>query len=119
MFIAILTLLSALSISGVAIFYSVIGLATIFPGAFWPVVKQQVAGGGGGRGGLSGPLRSTRPLIEITNEDCREMLVCNRDFFLAWLAESHGDCVMHVRHVDGSFCFMSLTESFRNVKLGI
>ena len=86
--------------------------------AFWPVVKQQVAGGGG-RGGLSGPLRSTRPLIEITNEDCREMLVCNRDFFLAWLAESHGDCVMHVRHVDGSFCFMSLTESFRNVKLGI
>ena len=37
MFIAILTLLSALSISGVAIFYSVIGLATIFPGAFVPV----------------------------------------------------------------------------------
>ena len=38
MFIAVLTLLLALSISGVAIFYSVIGLATIFPGAFWPVV---------------------------------------------------------------------------------
>jgi len=38
MFIAILTLLSALSISGVAIFYSVIGLATIFPGAFIPVI---------------------------------------------------------------------------------
>ena len=38
MFIAELTLLSALSISGVAIFYSVIGLATIFPGAFVPVV---------------------------------------------------------------------------------
>ena len=38
MFIAYLTLLSALSISGVAIFYSVIGLATIFPGAFVPVV---------------------------------------------------------------------------------
>ena len=38
MFIAILTLLSALSISGVAIFYSVIDLATIFPGAFVPVV---------------------------------------------------------------------------------
>ena len=38
MFIAILTLLSALSISGVAIFYSVIGLATIFPGACVPVV---------------------------------------------------------------------------------
>tara|TARA_B100001113_G_scaffold262031_1_gene216962 strand:- start:2221 stop:4911 length:2691 start_codon:yes stop_codon:yes gene_type:complete len=38
MFIAFLTLLSALSISGVAIFYSVIGLAAIFPGAFLPVV---------------------------------------------------------------------------------
>ena len=38
MIVAILTLLSALSISGVAIFYSVIGLATIFPGAFVPVV---------------------------------------------------------------------------------
>ena len=38
MMMPILTLLSALSISGVAIFYSVIGLATIFPGAFWPVV---------------------------------------------------------------------------------
>ena len=38
MFIALLTLLSALSISGVAIFYSVLGLATIFPGAFVPVV---------------------------------------------------------------------------------
>ena len=34
MLMPILTLLSALSISGVAIFYSVIGLATIFPGAF-------------------------------------------------------------------------------------
>jgi len=38
MFIAILTLLSALSISGVAAYYSIIGLATIFPGAFLPVV---------------------------------------------------------------------------------
>ena len=38
MFIAILTLLSALSISGVAAYYSIIGLATIFPGAFVPVV---------------------------------------------------------------------------------
>src|SRR6056300_1260595 len=38
MFIALLTLLSALSISGVAAYYSIIGLATIFPGAFWPVV---------------------------------------------------------------------------------
>ena len=38
MFIALLTLLSALSISGVAIFYSVIGLAAIFPGAFVPII---------------------------------------------------------------------------------
>ena len=38
MFIALLTLLSALSVSGVAIFYSVIGLATIFTGAFVPVI---------------------------------------------------------------------------------
>ena len=38
MFLALLTLLSALSVSGVAIFYSVIGLATIFPGAFVPVI---------------------------------------------------------------------------------
>jgi hypothetical protein len=38
MFIALLTLLSALSISGVAAYYSIIGLATIFPGAFIPVV---------------------------------------------------------------------------------
>jgi len=38
MFIAILTLISALSISAVAAFYSIVGLATIFPGAYWPVV---------------------------------------------------------------------------------
>jgi hypothetical protein len=38
MFIAILTLLSALSISAVAAFYSIVGLATIFPGAYWPVI---------------------------------------------------------------------------------
>ena len=38
MFIAFLTLLSALSISGVAIFYSVLGLAAIFPGAFVPII---------------------------------------------------------------------------------
>ena len=38
MFIAVLTLLSALSISAVAAFYSIVGLATIFPGAYWPVV---------------------------------------------------------------------------------
>jgi len=38
MFIAILTLLSALSISAIAAFYSIVGLATIFPGAYWPVV---------------------------------------------------------------------------------
>jgi hypothetical protein len=38
MFIAILTLISALSISAVAAFYSIVGLATIFPGAYWPVI---------------------------------------------------------------------------------
>jgi hypothetical protein len=38
MFIAVLTLISALSISSVAAFYSIVGLATIFPGAYWPVV---------------------------------------------------------------------------------
>ncbi len=38
MFIAVLTLISALSISAVAAFYSIVGLATIFPGAYWPVV---------------------------------------------------------------------------------
>jgi len=40
MFIAILTLLSALSISAIAAFYSIVGLATIFPGAYWPVVAM-------------------------------------------------------------------------------
>ena len=33
-----LTLLTALGLSGVAAYYSVIGLAQIFPGSFWPVV---------------------------------------------------------------------------------
>lgn len=33
-----LTLLAALLLSGIAAYYSVIGLATIFVGAFWPVV---------------------------------------------------------------------------------
>ena len=40
MFIAILTLLSALSISAIAAFYSIVGLATIFPGAYWPVIAM-------------------------------------------------------------------------------
>jgi len=40
MFIALLTLLSALSISGIAAFYSIVGLATIFPGAYWPVIAM-------------------------------------------------------------------------------
>jgi hypothetical protein len=40
MFIAVLTLLSALSISAIAAFYSIVGLATIFPGAYWPVVAM-------------------------------------------------------------------------------
>jgi hypothetical protein len=34
----ILTLLSALLLSGIAAYYSVIGLAAIFTGAFWPIV---------------------------------------------------------------------------------
>jgi len=33
-----LTLLTALGLSGVAAYYSVIGLAEIFPGSFWPVI---------------------------------------------------------------------------------
>lgn len=33
-----LILASALSISGVAIYFSIAGLTTIFPGAFWPIV---------------------------------------------------------------------------------
>jgi hypothetical protein len=33
-----LTFLSALLLSGIAEFYSVIGLASIFPGAYWPVI---------------------------------------------------------------------------------
>ena len=33
-----LTLLAALLLSGIAAYYSVIGLALIFAGAFWPVV---------------------------------------------------------------------------------
>ena len=40
MFIAILTLISALSISAIAAFYSIVGLATIFPGAYWPVIAM-------------------------------------------------------------------------------
>jgi hypothetical protein len=34
----ILTLLSALLLSGIAAYYSIIGLAAIFTGAFWPIV---------------------------------------------------------------------------------
>jgi hypothetical protein len=33
-----LTFLTAMALSGVAAYYSVIGLAAIFPGSFWPVV---------------------------------------------------------------------------------
>jgi len=35
---AIFTFLNAILLSGVAAYYSVIGLASIFPGSFWPVV---------------------------------------------------------------------------------
>jgi len=34
----LLTYLTALALSGIAEYFSIIGLATIFPGAFWPVV---------------------------------------------------------------------------------
>ena len=33
-----LTFLTAIALSGVAAYYSVIGLAAIFPGSFWPIV---------------------------------------------------------------------------------
>lgn len=33
-----LTFLTAISLSGIAAFYSIIGLAQIFPGSFWPIV---------------------------------------------------------------------------------
>jgi hypothetical protein len=33
-----LTFITAISLSGIAAFYSVIGLAQIFPGSFWPIV---------------------------------------------------------------------------------
>ena len=38
MLINILLLICALSLSTVAAYYSVVGLATIFAGAFWPVI---------------------------------------------------------------------------------
>ena len=38
MILIILTLLSALFLSGIAAYYSIIGLAAIFTGAFWPIV---------------------------------------------------------------------------------
>ena len=38
MLLSYLILASALSISGVAIYFSIAGLTTIFPGAFWPIV---------------------------------------------------------------------------------
>ena len=38
MLLPYLILASALSISGVAIYFSIAGLTTIFPGAFWPIV---------------------------------------------------------------------------------
>jgi hypothetical protein len=33
-----LTFLTAMALSGVAAYYSVIGLAAIFPGSFWPII---------------------------------------------------------------------------------
>jgi hypothetical protein len=36
--LTVILFLAALSISGVSAFYSIVGLTTIFPGAFWPVI---------------------------------------------------------------------------------
>jgi len=33
-----LTFITAIALSGIAAFYSVIGLAQIFPGSYWPIV---------------------------------------------------------------------------------
>ena len=38
MFLILLTFLTALAISTVAIYYSVLGLTAIFAAAFWPIV---------------------------------------------------------------------------------
>ena len=38
MFLGLITLLTALTISGIAAFYSIVGLTAIFAGAFWPIV---------------------------------------------------------------------------------
>ena len=35
---AILPFLTAIALSGIAAYYSVIGLAQIFPGSFWPII---------------------------------------------------------------------------------
>jgi hypothetical protein len=42
MFLAILTLLSALSISSVAAYFSILGLAAIFQATYWPVVGMGI-----------------------------------------------------------------------------
>ena len=38
MILSCLSLISALSISSVAAYFSVIGFTTMFPGAFWPII---------------------------------------------------------------------------------
>ena len=38
MFLGLITLLTALTISGIAAFYSIVGLTAIFAGTFWPIV---------------------------------------------------------------------------------
>ena len=35
---AILPFLTAIALSGIAAYYSVIGLAQIFPGSYWPII---------------------------------------------------------------------------------
>lgn len=42
-FIALLTLFSGLAISGVAEYYSIMGLIAIYPAAFWPIVIMGIA----------------------------------------------------------------------------
>jgi hypothetical protein len=84
----------------------------IVAGAFWAQLKQQVA--------HFGLARTYGARVEVTNEDVREMIVCNRACLLAWIAEAHGDCTLHLRSsVHDASCFMTLTEAFKEVAVGL
>jgi hypothetical protein len=72
MFIAFLTLCSALSISCIAAFYSIVGLAAIFPGAFYPVVLMGAALEGAKLVCASWLYRNW----EVTNRALRTYLFC-------------------------------------------